>query len=254
MVARVPSSHALAPGSDELTALSIAVVRAHNAGAPNRNVKPADRGRPGAWTLMPSRPAAVLRFRSHDAALVWIEECLGQISDGHYENRRGGMEFFKLGVAVDTTLVASGLEGRWEAPFRPSFAKLVELFDAADEVDGPRQRPYASVPFSEEARSDVRRIYSRLDDAALNDLLADIARAAGGAEPEAMYALRHADGRRCVVRNQANKLLIALTLEDGSPMHRERTSRTVLTDLGAVRDELLADGFEITATGIAAGP
>jgi hypothetical protein len=95
---RVPSSAAIEPGSAELIELATTEVEKHNKGRQRRL---------GAFGLMGGALPATLMLRSHDAALLWLEFALPQISDGKYEDQRDSMDFFRLKVSVDPSLPAA---------------------------------------------------------------------------------------------------------------------------------------------------
>ena len=174
IVLRIPSSTAINPAAEELISLARIAIARHNRGALDRwateeDVAFAKRKREfvlgyrllgDAIFDLPSPPATTVKFRSYDAAIVWIEWCMGQISDGKYENKRGWEEFRKLEVAVDEELARSGLceqstGKRYRPPFRVKFTDMLEQFDAREST---RRRPLTQ----EEDRSEVTQIYSRL--------------------------------------------------------------------------------------------
>lgn len=72
-------------------------------------------------------------FSTYQAAFIWMEECLGQISDGKYENTFSHEEwtfFHNLRVEVDIRRVPQyRVRSAWFKARRVSFKDLLWLFD-----------------------------------------------------------------------------------------------------------------------------
>jgi hypothetical protein len=184
---------------------------------------------------MGPKPPAVLVFRSFDAALLWIEEALGQISDGKYEGRgKDDRDFWRLRVEVEPALLRSGVDRPWKPPFRVSFADLVELFDLSVVDRHPSGRDRAT---------DVRAIYSQLPTRDLVAVLDDIAHAANGGRPERIFRLAHPDGRRSIIHARADRLSIDLTLSDGERIPRQRRSPDPMREASELAAEMRAEGW-----------
>jgi hypothetical protein len=252
---RTSSSTAINPASEELVSLARNVIERHNRGAPDRWTTEADAAYakrkmetllgyrlPGDAVFdLPSPPVTTVTFRSYDAAIVWVEWCMGQLSDGKYEDRRGWLEFRKLEVAVDAELARSGLRERspgkrYNPPFRVRFTDMNDQFDA-------RELPGTTPRTEEQHRSDVTQIYSQLPTSDLHDLLTDIETAVNGGRPGYAFAMRHPDGRVVAVETNGDRITIGITLVDGERIERERRAENLAMDVKAFRVEMESEGF-----------